>query len=429
MASPRIPLHYQILIGIVAGAAIGYGASLTTGGSAIIASWVKPIGTIFIRLLKLIAVPLIFVSLTKGISDLKDISTLSRMGLRTIAWYMATTVFAVLLGLFLVNFFQPGSFVSAGTLANLSNSIPEGISAKVETGAANAAGGPLEFFVRMVPRNIFESLSQNGSLLQVIFFTIFFSICLLLVAAEQQQPIKKLIDALNVVLLKMVDAIILLSPYAVVALMAALFAETSDAGIIMALISYAGVLLFGMAIMLAIYPLLVRFVAGMPVVTFLRGMLPAQLVALSTSSSMATLPVTMDCLEENLGVENEVVSFVCPVGATINMDATSLMQAIATVFVCQVLGHELAWNDQLIIVLTATLASIGAAGAPSAGIVMLVIVLESVGFPSEQLPLALAMILAVDRPLDMCRTVVNISGDGCVAVLVGASLRKKGISI
>jgi proton glutamate symport protein len=162
----------------------------------------------------------------------------------------------------------------------------------------------------------------------------------------------------------------------------------------------------------------------MPIMTFVRGILPAQLVAFSTSSSMATLPVTMECLEENLEVENEVVSFVCPVGATINMDATSLMQAIAAVFVCQVLGHDLALGDQLVIVLTATLASIGAAAAPSAGIVMLVIVLESVGFPPDQLPLALAMILAVDRPLDMCRTVVNISGDSCVSVLVEDSLKK-----
>lgn len=175
-----------------------------------------------------------------------------------------------------------------------------------------------------------------------------------------------------------------------------------------------------MAILLSLYPLLVRAFGGMDLLHFLRGILPAQLVALSTSSSMATLPVTMDCLEENLDVDNEVASFVCPVGATINMDATSLMQAVATVFVCQVLGHELAWNDQLVIVLTATLASIGAAGAPSAGIVMLVIVLESVGFPPENLPVALAMILAVDRPLDMCRTVVNITGDACVAVLVNA---------
>ncbi|MEM1358281.1 MAG: dicarboxylate/amino acid:cation symporter [Bacteroidota bacterium] len=410
-------------MGIVLGALLGLVASRISGGPEFVANWIKPVGDIFIRLLKLIAVPLIFVSLTKGISDLKDISTLSRMGVRTIAWYMATTVFAVLLGLLLVNFFQPGSFISADTIAGLSESIPESINSKVATGTQNASNGPVDFFVRMVPQNIFQALGNNGSLLQVIFFTLFFSICLLLVPVEQQTPIKKLIDALNTVMLKMVDVIILLSPYAVVALMAALFSETADASIIKALISYAGVLLLGMAIMLAIYPLLVRTFTGMAPGKFLRGILPAQLVALSTSSSMATLPVTMDCVEENLGVENEVASFVCPVGATINMDATSLMQAIATVFVCQVLGHDLAWNDQLVIVLTATLASIGAAGAPSAGIVMLVIVLESVGFPSDKLPLALAMILAVDRPLDMCRTVVNITGDSCVAVLVGKSIK------
>ena len=157
---------------------------------------------------------------------------------------------------------------------------------------------------------------------------------------------------------------------------------------------------------------------------FLKGILPAQLTALTTSSSMATLPVTMKCVEENLGVEQEISSFVCPVGATINMDATSLMQAIAAVFVCQVLGHDLTLTDQLTIVLTATLASIGAAATPSAGIIMLVIVLESVGFPSDKLAIALAMIMSVDRPLDMARTVVNISGDSCVSVLVAKSLKK-----
>lgn len=420
-----IPLHYQIVIGIVVGAVLGLAAGKIDGGPAFIADWVKPIGTIFIRLLKLLAVPLIFVSLTKGISDLKDFSTLSRMSYRTIGWYMLTTVFAVLLGLFLVNFFQPGAFVSAETVTALGASISETTNAKVGAGTAGAAAGPLDFFVNMVPDNLFAALSANGRMLQVIFFTILFSVCLLLVPEKSRTPIKELVDALNVVMLKMVDLIILLSPYAVLALMAALFSETSDVGIIKALLSYALVMLFGMAIMLTIYPSLARLFGGVPMLTFVRGILPAQLVAFSTSSSMATLPVTMDCLEENLGLKNEIVSFVCPVGATINMDATSLMQAIATVFVCQVLDHDLAWNDQLIIVLTATLASIGAAGTPSAGIVMLVIVLESVGFPSEKLPLALTMILAVDRPLDMVRTVVNITGDGCVAVLVGRSVDKQ----
>ncbi|MEM7572551.1 MAG: dicarboxylate/amino acid:cation symporter [Bacteroidota bacterium] len=420
--SRPLALHFQILIGIFVGALLGWGASQIDGGPALINDWVKPIGQIFIQLLKLIAVPLIFVSLTKGISDLKDISTLSRMGLRTIGWYLATTVFAVFLGLFLVNFFQPGSYVSAETLAEVAQRIPEDINDKISAGAASGAEGPLSFFVRLVPQNIFAALSQNGSLLQVIFFTLFFSTCLLLISPEQQQPIKKLIDALNAVMMKMVDLIILISPYAVVALIAALFAETTNGDLLLALLSYAGVLLLGMAILLLLYPLLARLLTGMPISQFTSGILPAQLVALSTSSSMATLPVTMECVEDNLGVENEVASFVCPVGATLNMDATSLMQAIAAVFVCQVLGQDLPLQNQLIIVLTATLASIGAAGAPSAGIVMLVIVLESVGFPSENLPLALTMILAVDRPLDMCRTVVNISGDSCVAVLVGHSL-------
>ncbi|MTB50005.1 dicarboxylate/amino acid:cation symporter [Lewinella sp. W8] len=419
-----IPLHVQILLGIVLGAVIGLGAAQLAGGPEFVRTWIKPVGLIFVKLLKLIAVPLIFVSLTKGISDLKDVSALSRMGLRTIMWYMITTVFAVLLGLFLVNAFNPGAAVSPETIAGLSENIPAGVGDKLDLGNQSRNAGLLDFFVRMVPDNLFAALSDNGRLLQVIFFTLLFSVCLLMIPAREQEPIKRLVDALNAVMLKMVDLIIKLSPVAVVALIAALFAETSDAGIIKALISYAAVLLLGMAILLLLYPLVVRGMTGMPIMTFVRGILPAQLVAFSTSSSMATLPVTMECLEENLEVENEVVSFVCPVGATINMDATSLMQAIAAVFVCQVLGHDLVLGDQLIIVLTATLASIGAAAAPSAGIVMLVIVLESVGFPPDQLPLALAMILAVDRPLDMCRTVVNISGDSCVSVLVEDALKK-----
>ena len=425
----RLALHFQILIGIVVGALLGWTASLIDGGPALINDWVKPIGQIFIQLLKLIAVPLIFVSLTKGISDLKDITALSRMGLRTISWYLATTIFAVFLGLFLVNFFQPGSYVSPETLAEVAQRIPDDINDKIAAGSSSGAEGPLDFFVRLVPQNIFAALSQNGSLLQVIFFTLFFSTCLLLISPEQQRPIKQFIDALNAVMMKMVDLIILVSPYAVVALIAALFAETTNSDLLLALLSYAGVLLLGMAILLVLYPLLARFMTGMPLMKFSRGILPAQLVAFSTSSSMATLPVTMECVEDNLEVENEVASFVCPVGATLNMDATSLMQAIAAVFVCQVLGQDLPLQDQMIIVLTATLASIGAAGAPSAGIVMLVIVLESVGFPSENLPLALTMILAVDRPLDMCRTVVNISGDSCVAVLVGHSLKDKSSKV
>ena len=275
----------------------------------------------------------------------------------------------------------------------------------------------------MVPDNIFLALSDNGRLLQVIFFTVLFSVALLMVPEKDQAPVVRLIESLNKVMLKIVDMIIAFSPYAVFALMASLFVEIKDPAIFIALIKYSAVLLFGMLILLILYPLLTQLLVGMPFMKFVKGILPAQLVALSTSSSMATLPVTMECVVDNLEVEDEIASFVCPIGATINMDATSLMQSIAAVFVCQVIGFELSVGNQLTIIITATMASIGAAAAPSAGIVMLVLVLESVGFPSDKLPLALAMILAVDRPLDMWRTVVNISGDSFVSVIVGKGKR------
>lgn len=406
-------IHWKVLIGIILGVTLGYFASLSESGSQLVLDYIKPFGEIFIKALKLIAVPLVFVSLSKGITELKDIRKLSALGGKTVFWYLCTTVFAVILGLFLVNFFQPGSGLDIETLKDLSKDNDEFVPPSLE------GKGPLDFFVRMVPDNIFAALSDNGRLLQVIFFTVLFSVALLMIPEKDQSPVIRLIESLNKVMLKIVDFIIGLSPYAVFALMATLVVEIKDPAIFGALVKYSAVLLSGMFVMLMLYPLLVSMITGMHPMRFLKGILPAQLVALTTSSSMATLPVTMEVVTENLGVEDEVASFVCPIGATINMDATSLMQSIAAVFVCQLIGYELSITNQLTIVVTATMASIGAAAAPSAGIVMLVMVLESVGFPSDKLPLALTLILAVDRPLDMCRTVVNISGDSCVSVIVG----------
>jgi len=420
----KLAFHWKILIGILLGVAVGWLATQITGGVNFVRDWINPFGQIFINLLKLIAIPLVIVSLSKGISDLKDMATLSKIGGRTIFFYLMTTVVAVILGLFLVNTFAPGSHVSPETLKELSGSYTSVITEKLDNNSAAKDIGPLDFLVNLVPQNIFSATTSNSNMLQVIFFTIFFGICLLLLPAERQRPLKELFDVTNEVMLKMVDLIMVTAPYAVMALIASLVAETTNGELFWALLNYSLVLLLGMALLLGFYALLIRFYAGLTPRYFFKGIFPAQLVAFSTSSSMATLPITMECVEENLGVENEVASFVCPVGATVNMDATSLMQAIAAVFVCQVLGHELAFSDQLMIVLTATLASIGAAAVPSAGIIMLVIVLESVGFPSQNLPVALAMILAVDRPLDMCRTIINISGDSCVAVLVAKSLGK-----
>ena len=414
-------IHWKILIGIILGLIVGYMASLSDFGINAIQDFIKPFGTIFIKTLKLIAVPLVFVSLAKGISELKDIKKLSSLGGKTIAWYLLTTVFAVILGLFLVNVFQPGSGLDIEALQRLATDTID-LESKKTSGTS-----PLDFFVRMVPDNIFSALGNNGQLLQVIFFTVLFSVSLLLIPEDDQKPIVRLIDSLNKVMLKIVDLVIAFSPYAVFALMATLIVEIKDPAIFKALLNYSLVLLLGMGILLILYPLLARAFTGMPIMKFAKGILPAQLVALTTSSSMATLPVTMECVVDNLGVEKEVVSFVCPIGATVNMDATSLMQSIAAVFVCQVIGFDLSIGDQLTIVLTATMASIGAAAVPSAGVIMLVMVLESIGFPSEKLPLALTMILAVDRPLDMCRTVVNISGDSFVSVVMGkGSLAKKG---
>ena len=423
----KMALHWKILLGMLLGVGIGWLGSRLPGGLTFIQDWIKPVGQIFINLLKVIAVPLVIVSLAKGIADLKSIANLSRIGGRTIFWFLATTLAAVIIGLVLVNVFAPGDQVSATTVAELSQDYTSVVTDKIEQSGGTQDKGPLDFFVRLVPQNIFQAMDGNGNMLQVIFFTLFFSICLLMLPEDRQKPLHQLFDVTNEVLLKMIHLIMQLAPYAVLALIAALVAETSNGELFMALLQYALVLLFGMVLILGMYGLLIRFFSNMKMSTFYRGILPAQLVAFSTSSSMATLPVTMEVAEEELGVDNQIASFVCPVGATINMDATSLMQGLAAVFICQVMGHELSFGDQLVIVVMATLASIGAAGAPSAGIVMLIIVLDAVGFPSEKLPIALAMILAIDRPLDMCRTVINISGDLCVSVLVkSANLARIG---
>lgn len=419
-----LALHWKILIGMVLGAVIGLLAIQFSWGPEVIQDWIKPFGTLFIRLLKLIAIPLVIVSLAKGITDFKDLIALSKIGGRTIVWYLLTTVAAVVLGLVLVNTLSPGAHVSPETVKSLSGEYTTMVTEKMAVKTDVSAKGPLTFFVELVPQNIFSAANDNSNMLQIIFVTVFFSICMLLLPGEHQKPLKRIIDASNAVMLKTVDVIMITAPYAVIALIATLIAETTNGELFTALLGYALVLVLGMLLLLVMYALLVRLYTGKSPLYFIKGILPAQLTALTTSSSMATLPVTMKCVEENLKVEKEISSFVCSVGATVNMDATSLMQGIAAVFVCQVFGYPLDLADQFTIILTATLASVGAAAAPSAGIIMLVIVLESIGFPAEHLAVALAMILSIDRPLDMARTVVNISGDSCVAVFVAKSMGK-----
>ncbi|KQC33539.1 glutamate:proton symporter [Nonlabens sp. YIK11] len=424
----KLALHWQILIGMVLGILFGFLMVQFDWGRGFVEDWINPFGTIFVNLLKLIAVPLILASLIKGISDLKDIAKFRKMGLRTIIIYIATTVIAITLGLGLVNLLNPGSGISQETIDNLSATY-EGnsdIAGKLSTAAMQKDSGPLQALVDMVPDNAVAAMSNNSLMLQVIFFAIFLGISMLLIGEKAAEPLKNFFDSLNDVVLKMVDLIMLTAPFAVFALLANVVVSADDPDILLALLFYAGTVVLGLILMIGVYCLIFWLYVKKSPLWFLDKIAPAQLLAFSTSSSAATLPVTMERVEEHMGVEKEVASFVLPVGATINMDGTSLYQAVAAVFVCQALGIELALTAQLTIVLTALLASIGSAAVPGAGMVMLVIVLESINFPSELLPVALALIFAVDRPLDMLRTTVNVTGDATVASIVAKSLGKFG---
>jgi Na+/H+-dicarboxylate symporter len=419
----KLALHWKIILGMVLGVVVGYLAVQIAGGSQFIIDWVKPFGTIFINTLKLIAVPLIVASLIKGISDLQDISKLSLMGGRTIAIYLLTTFFAVTTGLVIVNVVKPGNLIKEETRQSLLESYTDAAGGKIAMATDQQNSGPLQALVDLVPSNLFHALTDNGSMLQVIFFVIFFSIGLILIDPKKSKPVKDFFDALNEVILKMIDLIMLAAPVGVFALMATIVAESPSADIFKALIGYSFTVLLGLSILIFLfYPFLVRTFTGRSIVSFFRGISPAQLLAFSTSSSAATLPVTMERVEEHLGVDKEVSSFVLPIGATINMDGTSLYQAIAAVFIAQAYGIDLSLGAQLGIVATASLASIGSAAVPSGGLVMLVIILGQAGIPEA----GLALIFAVDRPLDMCRTVANVTGDSTVSMLVGKSLNKLG---
>ncbi|APY11502.1 dicarboxylate/amino acid:cation symporter [Seonamhaeicola sp. S2-3] len=424
----KLALHWQILIGMVLGVIFGF-IMASVKGQGFVMDWIEPIGKIFVKLLKLIAVPLILASLIKGISDLKDISKFKNMGLRTITLYVITTVIAITIGLGLVNTLKPGNGITQETVTMLKEKYST--SDKAKTILSNAQqqkeAGPLQFLVDMVPDNAVFAMSNNKFMLQVIVFAILLGICLLLVPEEQAKPLKSFFDSLNEVVLKMVDLIMLSAPYAVFALLATVVVSADDPDILFALLKYAGVVVLGLVLMICFYLLLVSIYAKKSPLWFISKISPAQLLAFSTSSSAAALPVTMERVEEHVGVDKEVASFVLPVGATINMDGTSLYQGVAAVFIMQVLWPEgLVFSNQLMIILTALLASIGSAAVPGAGMVMLVIVLEAIGFPSDLLPIALALIFAVDRPLDMCRTTVNVTGDATVSTVIAKSLGKLG---
>ena len=415
-----IALHWKILIGMALGVVFGVVLSFIDGGGAFVGDYIKPFGTIFINLLKLIAIPLILASLIKGVSDLQDISKLSQMGGRTILTYVTTTLIAVTIGLILVNTIQPGKSISVDTRQELVEAYASDADQKREAAAKQQEAGPLQALVDIVPSNIFAAATNNRNMLQIIFFALFFGIGMILLPQETSKSVKDFFDSFNVVILKLIDMIMMAAPYGVFALLAALVVEAPSLELFQALALYAITLLLGLAAMIVVYSIIVKIFTGRSPSSFFKGIAPAQLLAFSTSSSAATLPVTMECVEENLGVDKEVTSFVLPIGATINMDGTSVYQGVAAVFIAQAFGLDLSLSAQLGIIFTATLASIGTAAVPSAGIVMLVIVLAQAGIPEA----GLALIFAIDRPLDMCRTIVNVTGDAAVSMLVGKSIGK-----
>ncbi len=418
----NLALHWQILIGMALGVAFGVLAS-NLGWDEFVSDWIKPFGTIFINSLKLIAIPLIVASLIKGITDLKDISKLSTMGVRTIGLYVLTTVVAIVVGLGIVNLVGPGTGLDQTTRDNLLNDFAGDAEARITDATRQADAGPLQALVDLVPDNIVGAASNNGNMLQVIFFVIFFAVGLILIDPKKAQPVKDFFDGVNEVVLKLIDLIMLAAPVGVFALLASLVVEAPSKDLFIALLMYSACVLLGLAIMIfGVYPMLVKVFTGRSYGDFMAGISPAQLLAFSTSSSAATLPVTMERVEEHLGVDEEVTSFVLPIGATINMDGTSLYQAVAAVFIAQAYGIELGLGAQLTIITTALAASIGSAAVPGAGMVMLVIVLAQAGIPE----VGLALIFAVDRPLDMCRTVANVTGDATVAMLVAKSVDKLG---
>ena len=416
----KLALHWQILLGMALGVVFALIMTNFSWGADFIEDWIKPFGTIFINALKLIAVPLILASLIKGVSELKDISQLSKMGFRTIGTYILTTIIAVSIGLVVVNLVKPGSTITEETRAELVESYGGDAELKRQDAEKQKEAGPLQALVDIVPSNIVGAAGSNANMLQVIFFAIFFGIGLILIPEEQAEPVKKFFDGFNEVILKMIDIIMLTAPFGVFALLAALVVEAPSADLFAALGMYALCVIGGLLLMIGIYTLLVWVFTKKTPAFFINGISPAQLLAFSTSSSAATLPVTMERVEEHLGVEKEVSSFVLPIGATINMDGTSLYQAVAAVFIAQAFGMDLDFGTQLGIIATATLASIGSAAVPGAGMVMLVIVLAQAGIPEA----GLALIFAIDRPLDMCRTTVNVTGDASVSMLVAKSVGK-----
>lgn len=416
----KLPLHTKILIGLVLG--IVWGVIAANLGWAQANSWyVAPLGKIFVNLLKLIAIPMIITSLVVGVASLNDINKLGRIGGRTLGIFIITTVFAVTIGLVLASIIRPGDALSEETKNNLINSYQSSAAKKTEAAQTLTQQSPLQPLVDIFPENLISAASNNQMMLSMVVIAILFGIATILVPAEKSHPLITLMNSANEVTLKVVDIIMLLAPIGVFALISSVITDLAGSNpaeavnLLLALAQYCGVVLLALLLHAAlVYMPMVKILAKLNPLWFLKKMRPVHLLAFSTSSSNATLPLNMENTEKNMGVHEEITSFVLPLGATVNMDGTSLYQSVAAIFIAQVFNIDLSFTDQLLIIVTATLASIGSAGVPGAGMVMLAIVLNSVGIPVE----GIALIMGPDRILDMCRTVINVTGDTTVATVI-----------
>ena len=420
----KLALHTQILIGMTLGLVFGMICLQSEAMSLFTIDYIKPFGVIFIRALKMVAVPLVLASLIIGVANIGDVSKLSRMGGKTLGIFIVTTIISITIGLALVAVLKPGYKLPEETRQNLMSLYDANAESKISVAEDVKTRGPLQPLVDMVPDNVFLAATNNGRMLQIVFFALLVGIALLQIPKERGATVLGFFNGINDVVIKIVEYIMMIAPFGVFALIASLIIEIAGDNpskaweLLYALLWYTVTVIIGMMAMMAlVYPLMIRYFSNIRYMDFFKGIRPAMLLGFSTSSSTATLPVTMDRVEKHLGVSEEVSSFVLPLGATINMNGTSLYQGVSAMFIAQAMGLDLSITSQIMIVLTATLAAVGTAGVPGAGLVMLVIVLEAVGIPAA----GIALIMAPERILDMIRTMVNITGDASVSVVVAST--------
>ena len=388
-----VKLWMKIMIGLGLGIVTG----LVLGEKA---SYVKPIGTLFINAIKMLIIPLIFSSLIVGMTSLKDSKQLGRIGLKTLAVYMVTTAFAVCIGLIVSSIMTPG----------------EGMVIDMGTAAAAKKAPPfIDTLINIVPKNPLGALS-SGKVLQVICFAIFLGIAIN-ITGEKAAPFKRLCEAVAEIMYTLTAIVMEFAPYGVFALMAWVVGNYGASTLLPLLKVILAMYIAAVLHAVVVYGAGVSFIARLNPLHFFKGIMDAQAVAFTTTSSSGTLPVTMRCAKENLGVSKSISSFVLPMGATVNMDGTAIYQGIVALFVAQAAGIELTTTHYMTLILSSTLASIGTAGVPGAGLIMLSVTLSSIGLPLE----GIALVAGIDRILDMARTCVNVTGDGMTALLVGKS--------